>query len=251
MIKGTLGAAERIEQIRHRVDADGRVKIAALAQGLGVSEMTVRRDLEILEHQGVLRRVRGGAVAIGPEPFAQRFGRRASAKQRIAEKLIPLVGDGGAIGIDASTTLQRLAAALPRLNRLTVVTNGQDTFAALQHQGNVVALLTGGQLDSQTGSLVGPLACGAASDLLLRRLFVSAAGVNQVHGSSKATLEEAAVKLAMASVGGEIVLAADSSKLDQSGPARCLSFDRLSIMVTELDPRHPRLDPYRELVELV
>ena len=71
--------------------------------------MTIRRDLDLLAEQGVVQRIRGGAVAIGPQPFAERFSRQVRAKDRIAAKLAALVGDGGAIGIDASSTLQRLA----------------------------------------------------------------------------------------------------------------------------------------------
>ena len=102
-----------------------------------VSEMTIRRDLDMLAEQGIVQRIRGGAVAIGPQPFAARFGRHARAKDRIATKLVDLVGDGGAIGIDASSTLQRLAGYLGQVRELTVVTNGPDTFFALQDRRRV------------------------------------------------------------------------------------------------------------------
>ena len=121
-------ALERLELMRKRLDADGRVLVTELATELDVSEMTVRRDLEVLVDEGVAQRVRGGAVSVGPQQFATRFRQNARAKARIAEKLLDLVGTGGAIGIDASSTLQRLAARLNEARDLTVVTNGPDTF---------------------------------------------------------------------------------------------------------------------------
>jgi DeoR family fructose operon transcriptional repressor len=162
-----------------------------------------------------------------------------------------LVGDGGAIGIDASTTLQRLSVHLGDMRDLTVVTNGQDTFAALQDKPGVTALLTGGQLDPRTGSLVGPLATRTAHDVLLRRLFMSAAALHPAHGTSEATLEDAEVKLALADVAAEVVVAVDSSKLGQRAPARGLAPERVRVLVTELDPDDVRLDPYRERWELL
>jgi DeoR family fructose operon transcriptional repressor len=242
----SIEAVDRLEQIEVRVRTVGRVKVTELAEELDVSEMTIRRDLDLLAEQGVVQRIRGGAVAIGPQPFAERFSRHARAKDRIAAKLVDLIGDGGAVGIDASSTLQRVGGHLGRVRELTVITNGMDTFLSLQGAPGVIALLTGGQLDQRTGSLVGPMATRVAREVLLRRLFVSAAALHPEHGTSEATLEEAEVKLALSDVAGEVVVAVDSSKLSQSAPARALPPERVALLVTELDASDPRLDPYRE-----
>ena len=247
----SLDALDRLRQIEATIRAEGRVRIGDAATRFGVSEMTIRRDLDALAEQGVVQRIRGGAVAIGPQPFAERFARHVRAKDRVAAKLLPLVGHGGAIGLDASTTLQRLAVNLREQRDLTVVTNGQDTFAALQDKPGVTALLTGGQLDPRTGSLVGPLATRSARELLLRRLFVSAAALHPDHGTSEATLEDAEVKLALADVAAEVVVAVDSSKLAHRAPARALVPDQVRMLVTELDPGDVRLDPYRDRWELL
>ena len=252
-ISGSLTGDERINEILAVVEREGRVLVADVAKALAVSSMTIRRDLELLDQRGLVRRVRGGAVAAGPRSFADRHAAQATGKARIAEKLLALVGEGGAIGIDASSTLQRLAGRLqdrPSTKGLTVVTNGPDTFTALQGQPGITALLTGGQLDPRTGSLIGPLATRAAHDLHLRRLFVSAAGVDPQHGSLEAALEEADVKLALASVATEIVLAVDHTKLYASGPARCFPLERIGVMVTDLDPADDRLASFRDHVDL-
>ncbi|HEV7761576.1 MAG TPA: DeoR/GlpR family DNA-binding transcription regulator [Acidimicrobiales bacterium] len=246
----SLDALDRLQRIEAQVRLAGRVKVVDLAAELEVSEMTIRRDLDMLAEQGVVQRIRGGALSVGPQPFAERFSRQVRAKDRIASKLSALVGDGGAIGIDASSTLQRLATHLGDVRDLTVVTNGPDTFTSLQDRLGVTVLLTGGQLDQRTGSLVGPLATRAARELLLRRLFVSAAAVHPHYGTSETTLEDAEVKLALADVAAEVIVAVDSSKLDQRAAARGLNPERVAILVTELDPADARLDPYRERWEI-
>ncbi len=246
-----VGSIARRQRIRAELDSIGMVKVPELAAELDVSEMTVRRDLDALAAQGVATRVRGGAIARGAQPFAERFGRQARAKALIADKLLTLVGDGGAIGIDASSTLQRLAVALDSVRDLTVVTNSVDSFSAMADHQAVTALLTGGQYDPRTGSLVGPLATRSTRDLSLRRLFVSAAGVDAVSGTTEATLEEAEVKLALADVARSVVVAVDSSKLEQVAAASCLPLARIDILVTELSPGDERLAPYREHCDVV
>lgn len=246
-----VDALDRIVAIRARLERDGKVRIGALAADLGVSEMTIRRDLDLLADEGTARRVRGGAVAIGPQEFTARSREHPRAKGTIGQKLLPLVPDHGAIALDASSTLQRLAARLGEARDLTVVTNGPETFAALQSHAGVTALLSGGQLDRRTGSLVGPLAVRAAGDLFVSRLFVSAAALDPELGSSEATLDDAEVKLAFAATAAEVVLAVDSSKLGSRAAARTFPLERVTLLVTELDPEDMRLDPYRDRCEIL
>ena len=239
-------AIDRLEHINHALKRDGRVAINKLASELDVSEMTIRRDLEEMASEGLVQKVRGGAIALGAQQFDQRFRHHAKAKAIIAEKLEELVGVGGAIGIDASSTLQRFAAELKNAKDITVVTNGLEAFKVLQNHEGVQPLLTGGKLDHRTGSLVGPIANRICRDLVLRRLFVSSAALDSKLGSSESTLEEAELKLAMAESAQEIILCVDSSKLGHHSHARAFTLDRIDILVTELDHKDPRLDPWRK-----
>ena len=247
----SVDAAVRLEAIRSRVASEGRVRTTDLAVELAVSEMTIRRDLDTLAEVGAVRRVRGGALASGPQPFSARYGRQAAAKGRIAEKLVDLVGEGGAIGLDASSTMQRLAARLRHVRDLTVVTNGPECFTTLGEHAGVTALLTGGRLDRRTGSLVGPLAVRSAADPLLRRFFTSAAALDVELGASEVSLEEAEAKGALAAVAAQVILAVDASKLGQRAAARCLALDVVDVLVTDLEPDDIRLDPYRDLVSIL
>ena len=109
---GTLHAEERRGHLLAALERDGAVQLEQIATELGVSSMTVRRDLDDLESEGLLRRVRGGAVSIlGPRPFSERRAVRSRAKQAIAEKALALIPSSGAIALDASTTAGESAAA--------------------------------------------------------------------------------------------------------------------------------------------
>ena len=239
-------AEDRLVWLERRLAADGAVTIAGAAAALDVSEMTIRRDLTELEERGAARRVRGGARAVGPQAFSARTQVAARAKARIATKLADLVPAVGAVALDASSTVLRLANGLDTRD-LTVLTNGPDTFAALQGRPGVTALLTGGRLDPQTGSLVGPLAARAAQQLVVDTFFASAAALGP-DGAYEATLDEAEVKRAV--IADRTVLAADATKLDRRAAALGLEWHRVDVLVTELDPTDPRLDPYRDLADL-
>lgn len=249
-ISESLSSADRDDRIAELLSTEGRVNIAELAGALEVSEMTVRRDLDRLASSGRLRRVRGGAVAVGPEPFAQRYARQATEKEIIADKLRDMVGDGGAVAMDASTTIQRLAHRLGDVSNLTVLTNGPDTFFALQEQDGATAVLTGGTLDKRTGGLVGPLAIRSTHDLAIRRAFVSATALDPVIGSTEQTLDDANAKLALIDASSSVILAVDHTKLGRHATARCLALSRIDCLVTDLDPEDERLDQYRDLCQL-
>jgi DeoR family fructose operon transcriptional repressor len=226
------------------------VRIDRLATEFGVSEMTIRRDLDELEALGVARRIRGGAVAMGPEPFAERHRNNARAKARIAGKLLDLIPNRGTIAFDASSTVYRLAAALDGAQDLVVVSNGLDTFQALAGKPGVVATLTGGSAEPRTGSLVGPVAIRSAGAFLFDVFVCSAAALDPAVGSSEPSLEEAQVKRALNAAASRVILAVDHSKLGTRAQARMFALDEISLLVTDLEPDDARLDPYRAGVEV-
>lgn len=245
-----MAAEQRLAWLDQRLAAAGAVTVAEASDALAVSEMTIRRDLVELEERGRARRVRGGATAVGPIPFAERTRTASRAKARIAAKLEGLLPASGTVAFDASSTVMRLAGSLGHARDLTVVTNGPDTFQALQGIGGVEVLLTGGRLDPRTGSLVGPLARWSAEQLAVDVLFTSAAAVDARTGTLEATLEEAEVKRALASGAGRTVLAVDAGKLAGAAPALGLRWDVIDLLVTDLDPTDRRLEPFAGSVEI-
>src|SRR5690554_2990041 len=130
---GTLGAEDRRAWLLATLEREGAVRLEPAAASLGVSSMTVRRDLDELEGEAMLRRVRGGAVsALGPRPFSERRSLRARAKNLIAEKASSLIPDSGAIALDASSTAGTIGAAIGHRAGLTVATNSYDNFVSLK-----------------------------------------------------------------------------------------------------------------------
>lgn len=245
----SLAAEQRLQWLAAELESTGSIAITTAAEALGVSEMTIRRDIAELEHRGTARRVRGGATAAGPKPFGERHQIAVRAKSVIAKKLLDFVPRTGTIGLDASSTVMRLAGSLGRVEELFVLTNGPDTFSTLNEVPSVTALLTGGQLDRRTGSLTGPLAARGARQLTLDVLFCSAAGV-EAAGAFEPTLDEAEVKRTMAERASLVVMAVDSSKLGAPTAALGLEWDQIDVLVTELEPSDRRLRTYRSLAQV-
>ena len=248
---GNLATEERLAWLRARLEVDGRVRISQASSDLGVSDMTIRRDLQELEGLGLARRVRGGAVSVGPMGVPEQDRSRSRAKTRIATKLLPMVAEVGAIGMDASSTIGRVAALVESARDLTVVTNGLETFQTLYGRPGVNPLLTGGRLDMRTGSLVGPIAVATAGQVLLSGLLISAAAVHPDTGPSEPSMEEAEVKRAMIAVSDVVILAVDSSKLGSRSIAVSTGWEHITTLVTDLDPGDSRLDPFREHVAVL
>ncbi|MER6654530.1 MULTISPECIES: DeoR/GlpR family DNA-binding transcription regulator [Streptomyces] len=232
---------------------EGVRRVDDLARACGVSTMTIRRDLRVLEQRNEIRRVRGGAVPVDAWTFGHRRGRSTAAKDVIAAKLRPLLPDRGGVGFDGSTTVHSLARLLKECpaNDLTAVTTGFETFHELSGTPGCRAYATGGTADLHTGSLVGPLAEVTLQQFALHTCFLSATCLDDSIGSTEFTADEAAVKRALTAVSRRTVLAVDSSKLGRSAVAKCLSLDEIDILVTDLDPLDERLDPYRGLVDLL
>lgn len=242
---------DRRTEIVDRLQREGSARIDELAAALGVSEMTVRRDLEELAARGVARRVRGGAVPVGPGTFAERHPKNVRAKSQIAEKLGGVLPTSGTVALDASSTVHLLAERIEGARDLVVVTNGIDTFRALQDRPGVTASLTGGSAEPRTGSLVGPLATRVAADCLFDLFICSAAAVDAQVGSSEASWEEAAIKRAFARSSTRTILAVDTTKLGTRAPARAFRLDDLHLVVTEADPSDDRLVDYHDGVDII
>ncbi|MCU4295594.1 DeoR/GlpR transcriptional regulator [Brevibacterium permense] len=252
VIGSSLSSQERRQKLLALLDANGELRIEQVASSLDVSSMTIRRDLGELEDEGLLRRVRGGAVpVVTARPFEQRQAVRAGAKSIIAQKALSLIPMRGVIAFDASSTITTLAEAMGPREDLTVLTNSAPTAEALDRLAGVTALLTGGQREPSTGSLVGELATRNAADFHTEMFFASTGGVDASAGCTEVSLAEAQVKKVFAAHARRTVLCADSSKLEQVSVAKSLALDEVSMLVTELDPGDSRLDGSRGLVEFI
>ncbi|UOQ56809.1 DeoR/GlpR family DNA-binding transcription regulator [Leucobacter allii] len=251
-VNGSIDGERRRRELVELVRESGELSIERAAARFEVSSMTIRRDLETLEIDGLLRRVRGGAVASPvPRSHDDRLATRAAAKRVIARKALALVPRTGTIALDASTTVQGLAESLGDRDGLAACTNSVQTFEALARVPGLDAQLTGGSHEPVTGSLVGPIANAGAGLLLTRVFFASADALHPVLGTSEASLAEAEVKRHLAAAADRTVLCIDSSKLGKRSTGAALDLAEIATLITELDPDDDRLDPYRAHVELL
>jgi DeoR/GlpR family transcriptional regulator of sugar metabolism len=243
----SLAAEERRNWLLEYLRASKTITLTEAADALGVSEMTVRRDLNSLEHGGIARRVRGGAVYSGPVRFQGRERSHADEKQRVAEKLLPLIPDQGVIAFDSSTTMHRLAQMIAPRDDLVVVTNGLVTFQVLQDRPGVTAILTGGAADKRSDSLIGPVATACLDGMRFTQFFASAAAVDQ-RACYEDTLEEAEMKRAFARSSAQVIIGAHSEKLGDNATAIAIQLSGVDILATEREPADPDLEPYKALV---
>lgn len=243
----SLAAEERQDWLLAELRSSKTVSLTDAANALGVSEMTVRRDLDYMQELGIARRVRGGAVYGGPVNFEGRERSHATEKAAIAEKLISLVPESGVIALDSSTTMHRLAQLITGNGNLTVVTNGLSTFQALRDRPGITPILTGGAGDNRTDSLIGPVATASIDSMRFSILFASAAAID-LRGSYEDTLEEAEIKRAFARSSARVIVGAHSDKLDGDATAASIPLERVITLATELEPSRHRFAPYRDVI---
>ena len=250
-VEGSLAAEERQAALLAVLRDHGRVEIEEAAERFGVHPMTIRRSLKALERAGRARLVRGGAVHVGTEEFEIRQSRALVAKRRIAEKLQSEMREHESVGLDASSTVHVLAGQMPEVDRQLVVTYGIPTFHQLQGQSGVEVILSGGELDPRTGSLVGMVAQESIERFALSCCVLSTSALDTEIGTMEPTIDEAAMKHSLVRSSKRVILAIDSSKLTQRSSIRSVPLTEIDLLVTELDPDSVELDPFRELVELL
>jgi DeoR/GlpR family transcriptional regulator of sugar metabolism len=232
-------ARQRQAIILERVREAGAVRVADLVRELGVSDMTIRRDLEILHDQGVLEKVHGGATApAGNALFEPGFAAKSSLQQlekdAIADAAVGLVEPGMAVGVSAGTTTFALARRLADIPGLTVVTNSIRVADVLDQSGGAdqTTILTGG-VRTPSDALVGPFAVAALRTLHVDIVFVGVHGMDPHSGFTCPNLLEADTDRALIEAGRRLVVVADHSKWGVIGISSIARLDQADVLVTD------------------
>lgn len=224
--------------------SSGEVRVPELAARLDVSEMTVRRDLEQLERDGLVVRVRGGAipkVSGGYEPpREQRELQNPEVKARLAETAAALVSDGETAALDVGSTMLALARALRRgPRRLTVVTASIPIALELSGAADVRVLISGGLLRPGELSCVGGIAEDTFTHYNCDVAFVGVAGMDATRGLTEYNIDDARVKQRLVHAARRKVAVADSSKAGKAAFAKFADWEDVDVLVTDADPDHP------------
>jgi DeoR/GlpR family transcriptional regulator of sugar metabolism len=240
-------STDRLRQITDALREGAERSVAELAGLTGASEMTIRRDLEVLADQGVLERYRGGARGLllrGEEPpFALRAQEGLEAKRRIAAEVCALIADGESVVLDSGTTCLEVARAL-RGRRLTVMPLSLHAANELIGAPQLTLLLPGGQPRPGELALTGPLTEASLAALRFDTAVIGCCGLSAADGLTAYDLADAAVKRAAIASSRRVIVAADAAKFSRSALAFVAPASALHDVVTERDAPE---GPVREL----
>lgn len=243
-----MASTDRLRQITDAVREAGRLGIAELAALTGASEMTIRRDLEVLAEQGVLERYRGGARSLllrGEEPpFALRAQEGQETKRRIAAEVAELIADGESVVLDSGTTCLEVARALEH-RRLTVLPLSLHAVNALSGAPQLTLLVPGGRPRPGELALTGPLTAASLAALRFDTAVIGCCGVTAEDGLTAYDLDDAAVKRAAVASSRRIIAVAEAAKLTRTALAFVAPAAALHALVTDEGAPDEEIDALR------
>jgi DeoR/GlpR family transcriptional regulator of sugar metabolism len=228
------GAPQRRAELLRRLTAAGYVSCGELAAAMGVSDMTIRRDLRLLEDAGRVRRVMGGASL--PEPgrtFEDRRDHRAAAKRALARAAGALLDDASVVALDAGTTVAAAAREVPA--GCTVVTHSLPVMAECARRDDVELIALGGSYLRGTGSCGGATTRAAVAGLAIDVVLLGAAGYDE-RGLYSRNVLDAEVKQALLAAAGRAVVLVDASKAGLRAPIRFARLAEVAVVVTDAAP---------------
>lgn len=232
-------AQQRQQAILERVRRMGGVRVADLVRDLGVSDMTIRRDLEALADRGLIEKVHGGATVAGPgsteEPgFAAKSVRQQPEKEAIARAAAALVRPGTAVALSAGTTTWTFAHHLVDVPDLTLITNSVLVAEVFHRAGrpDQTVVLVGG-VRTPSDALVGPIAVQAIRSLNVDTLVLGVHGMNARAGFTTPNLLEAETDRELVAAAQQLVVLADHTKWGTVGISTIARLDRANVLVTD------------------
>lgn len=215
-----LLATERQLQIEHMLRERQQVRVAELSEYFGVSEPTIRRDLQRLEETGRLRRAHGGAVAleeVTPElPVVHRLTEYSAEKRRIGQAAAQMVKDGETIFLGSGTTTLEVARHLEGKKGVTVITNALNVAYQLANDPEITVIITGGVLRHSEFSMIGHIVEQTLKDLRADKVILSMRSVNVQEGLTNANLLETMSDRVIIHFAREVILVVDHSKFGKA-----------------------------------
>jgi len=259
-VEGSVSVIERRAQIAGLVELMARVSVAELAARFGVTDVSIRRDLTMLEDQGLLRRVHGGAVTAAPEhgrsAYALRERTSRSEKKRIGIAAAALIGQGDVVVFDSGSTVVQVAAhierPLRRSNALTIVTNSLPVIDEVGRWESPHLVCLGGLYLPDHQALVGPQTVADMQELSADIAFLGCDGLTARTGLTTPHVLAAEVGAVIASRARRVVVVADSTKIGREGFTRIIPLAEVHVLVTNVGADPEELERARaEGVEVI
>jgi len=234
-------ADERRSLILECLARDQVVKVADLSDRFAVSQVSIRRDLELLDRLGLLKRVHGGAVAIPNatlgQPHVTKMRHHVEEKERIGRAAAQLIRYGDRLIFDSGTTVLQVARSIPgdllSAGNLTVITGSLPIIQELGPWKSVHLIVLGGIYLPEYETIVGPQAIDDLRGLHADKVFIGTDGLTFSHGVTTANLLEAEVDRAMVEAASEVIVVADSSKIGLIGLTTILPVTRINKLITD------------------
>lgn len=230
-------APERQKRILDILSAEGAVMVSRLSTELGVTEETVRRDLEKLEAKELLRRTHGGALPIDGGAYEysleKRKGLNVESKQALARKAVQYIASGDTIFLDASTTTFYLSKELKSMKNITVITNSIRVINELMGTEGIKVIAVGG-IVSNNQSFVGAMTENYITDnYFADKMFFSSKGISETAGILESNEQECYIKQRMIKNSKTHYYLCDKSKIGRIGFVKLLTFDELEYLITD------------------
>lgn len=224
---------QRQEVIYQMLQQTGRVIGADIARQLGVSEHTIRRDLQAMVRKGMCKKVYGGAVSQFKQSasFETRVMHSIEEKSGVARRCAELIRTGTCIFIDGGSTYLAMVSFIPEDYVLTIVTNSPQIAAALsgRKQGEVIML--GGKLNPQTGSILGSEPLNHVREMLFDQMFIGVCGLDLQAGLTAVYYEDACFKKEVMCQSNEVIAAVIADKMPQVARYKVASCEDLDVVV--------------------
>jgi DeoR/GlpR family transcriptional regulator of sugar metabolism len=242
------------------VAQNGQVTVADLCEMFGVSEMTARRDLRDLDHEGLLRRVHGGAVnsqgrSYEP-PYQLRKTESQNLKQIIGRAAAEMINDGDSVAFDVGTTTLEIVRALQSKRNLTLITASlpiaNEIVTRFSLDADVRLIVTGGIVRSGELSMIGEFAARMYKDLHVDKAFLGVGGISLKDGLTEYNIDDALVKRTLIESAQQAIAVADNSKFDRTTFASVAPVTAVDTIITDADAPQDMVDGLRGLgIEVV
>jgi DeoR/GlpR family transcriptional regulator of sugar metabolism len=245
---------ERLQIIINTLEKDSKVRLNELSALLNVSEDTVRRDIKELDMQGLLRAVRGGAISRSPipQPYRDREKYNQQHKQAIANKALQFLKDGQVVFFDGGTSVVALAAALPKDLKITIITNSFPVANILEDHPSAEVIFAGGRLHKTAFTTMGQETIDTFKKVRADVCMLGICSLHHTMGITSIIYEDAQLNNIMINQAQKTIALSALEKINTVEPYYVCPVTDVDVIITETDPDHVTLAPYKHLgIEVV
>jgi DeoR/GlpR family transcriptional regulator of sugar metabolism len=229
---------ERLQRILDVIHKAGHAKAGDLAGDFGVSEITIRRDLDELAERGVVRRTHGGAIiatsTAAEPPIIQRMTQEKEYKEAIAKMAAAMIRDGESIFIGSGSTVAYVARYLANHKNLTVVTNALNVSTELATAADISVVVVGGMMRREELSLIGHIAEQSLQEVTFDKVIIGIPAIDLKAGLTNDFLPEVMTDRTILNQAREVILVADHTKCGKVASAFVAPLNRVNTFITDI-----------------